>query len=155
MSMKPLAIRNYLAVWMMVCLAAVSVTFAADSPDAAVPAGVNQKGRTVVLDDIVFGFDEASLKPESGEILEWLVLYLVKNPEKKVVISGHTDVTGPDAYNTYLSKKRAHAVSQVLTKAGITRDRILLRWFGEKQPIGDNARMSSRVKSRRVEIEIQ
>jgi len=147
--------KRGLAFFLVVSIGLGQFPFAASPQSPPPPAGVTQEGRTVVLDDIVFGFNEASLDPEATELVEWLVLYLVRNPDKKVIISGHTDVSGPDAYNTYLSKQRAHAVSTVLTKAGIGRERILLRWFGEKQPLGDNAKLSSRVKSRRVEIEIQ
>lgn len=141
-----------LVVWFLL---STSISLAAEPETAPRPAGVSEQGRTLVLDDIVFDFDQASLKPEYNEILEWLALYLVQNPERKVVISGHTDSTGPNAYNTYLSKKRAYAVSQVLADAGIANERILLRWFGEEQLLGDNAVLSNRVKSRRVEIEIQ
>jgi len=155
MRIKHTASKVCLAIWLTACLAVVQVTFAAEAASPTLPSGVNQKGRTVVLDDIVFDFDDTSVKPNSSKILEWLVLYLVKNPQKKVIISGHTDASGPDAYNTYLSKKRAHAVSKALTSAGIGRERILLRWFGEEKPLGDNAQVSNRVKSRRVEIEIQ
>lgn len=144
----------YAVCWFLVSLSLFSSPVAAEPPTKP-PPGVSEKGRTVVLDDIVFDFDKASLKPEYNEILEWLVLYLVQNPENKVIISGHTDTTGPDAYNTYLSKQRAYAVSRVLTNAGIGRERILLRWFGEGKPLGDNAVLSNRVRSRRVEIEIQ
>jgi len=144
----------HLVFWLLLSASFVVPSSAAPQTSQA-PAGVSEQGRTVVLDDIVFDFDQVSLKPEYSEILEWLALYLIKNPERKAVISGHTDSTGPDAYNTYLSKKRAYAVSQVLSDAGIARERIMLRWFGEGQPLGDNARLSNRVKSRRVEIEIQ
>lgn len=141
-----------LVVWFVL---SISVCLAAEPETAPLPSGVLEQGRTVVLDDIVFDFDQASLKPEYNEILEWLALYLVQNPDRKVIISGHTDSTGPNAYNTYLSKKRAHAVSEVLSGAGIARERIMLRWFGEGKLLGDNAVLSNRVKSRRVEIEIQ
>lgn len=113
-----------------------------------------EQGRTVVLDDIFFGFDKVDVKPEQEKVLEWLVLHLVKNPDKKVLIEGHTDSLGPDNYNRILSQKRAYAVSKVLTNAGIDSDRIRMRWFGETQPQSEEDTSEGRAKNRRVEIKV-
>ena len=123
-------------------------------PAMNTPAADAEQGRTIVLDDIFFGFDEVNIKPEQEQVLEWLVLHLVKNPEKRVLIEGHTDSLGPDNYNRILSQKRAYAVSAVLTNAGIEKDRIRMRWFGETQPQSEEDTAEGRAKNRRVEIKV-
>lgn len=68
-----------------------------------------------------------------------------------VTVEGHTDSQGADAYNQTLSQSRAESVKQVLiTKFGISADRITAKGLGEAQPVGDNNTATGREENRRV-----
>ncbi len=69
-------------------------------------------------------------------------------------LSGHTDNEGAPEKNMVLSEKRANAVKNYLVKKGAKADKILTEWFGQTQPIADNATPAGRQKNRRVEMKI-
>ena len=71
-----------------------------------------------------------------------------------VIAVGHTDSTGPEAYNQGLSVRRAEAVKAYLVSKGIEANRVYTEGKGEKQPVADNRTRDGRAKNRRVEIEV-
>ena len=72
-----------------------------------------------------------------------------------VVVVGHTDSVGTDAYNMKLGDRRANAVKAYLISKGIEKSRVYSESKGEKQPIADNKTAVGRAKNRRVEIVLQ
>ena len=71
----------------------------------------------------------------------------------KLVVAGHTDSVGTDEYNMGLSKRRAQAVKEFLVSAyQIDVNRLIVRWFGERQPFTSNDTEAGRAKNRRVEF---
>ena len=70
----------------------------------------------------------------------------------QVVIEGHTDSMGDDAYNLNLSRDRAFAIRQALVAEGIPASRISTQGFGEALPVASNSTSTGRQKNRRVEI---
>ena len=72
----------------------------------------------------------------------------------KIQVSGHTDNVGDDDANMILSKKRSESVKRFLTQKGIDEGRIKTLYFGEMQPIEENATAAGRQKNRRVEFKI-
>ena len=115
------------------------------------PAPVVRK--TTVLPGVHFAFDRAELLPAARETLDREVVpELRADPEMTVVIEGHTDSVGTDAYNQVLSERRADAVRQYLVLQGIEASRIATRGYGESQPIADNSTPRGRAENRRVEI---
>lgn len=83
-----------------------------------------------------------------------MVSYLKKFPVKKVIIEGHTDSQGSEAYNQQLSLKRAQAVKNYLISQGIPAERIEAIGLGESQPISENNTPQGRQLNRRVQIKL-
>jgi outer membrane protein OmpA-like peptidoglycan-associated protein len=111
-------------------------------------------GNAIVLRNIFFDFDKATLRPESFNELDRLVKLLTENPTIKVEISAHTDSKGSDEYNMKLSQKRAESVVNYLIGKGISKDRLIARGYGETQPIDTNDTEEGRQNNRRVEFKI-
>jgi len=99
-----------------------------------------------------FDFDLTDVK-EVAE-LDTFAAYLNEEASAKVAITGHTDSTGPAAYNQTLSEKRAQDVADYLAGKGISADRMMVSGKGESMPVADNGTKSGRADNRRVEVEI-
>ena len=109
---------------------------------------------TIVLNNIFFDFDKSTLKAESGPELERMVDLLKDKSTMEIEIAGHTDSTGPDAYNLALSERRAQTVVAYLIRRGISKDRLAVQFFGETKPLETNETEEGREKNRRVEFKI-
>lgn len=116
------------------------------------------EGINVTLDEnsgIFFDTEKYNINQNSREALNSLANILNEYPDTNILIEGHTDSTGGDAYNLTLSKNRAQAVTNYLvTEGGISQGRIETKWFGESQPKYDNSTVEGRSKNRRVEFAI-
>ncbi|WP_313806534.1 OmpA family protein [Flavobacterium sp.] len=88
---------------------------------------------TIVIENIYFDFNKASVKKESELSLNKIIEVLNTNPEMKIAINAHTDAKGSDAYNMTLSEKRAKSAYEYLVKKGISKDRLEFKGFGESQ----------------------
>jgi outer membrane protein OmpA-like peptidoglycan-associated protein/tetratricopeptide (TPR) repeat protein len=111
-------------------------------------------GSKIVLKNIFFDFDKATLRPESTNELERLTKLLNDVPTLKIEISGHTDSKGANDYNKALSDNRAKAVVDYLIKAGIASNRLVYKGYGEEQPISTNETDEGRQLNRRTEFKI-
>jgi len=111
-------------------------------------------GTTIVLRNIFFDFDKATLRPESKTELERVYTLLMENPRMKVRIAGHTDSQGSDEYNQRLSEARAKSVQDYLISRGIPANRLAFIGYGESRPIDTNDTDEGRQNNRRVELEI-
>lgn len=94
------------------------------------------------------------IKKISYPSLNRLAELLIKKPEWKVQLSGHTDSDGTDDYNMKLSENRAMAVKEYLVAKGVPEDRIKTEWFGESKPIAPNTTSKGKQSNRRVEMAI-
>jgi OmpA-OmpF porin, OOP family len=112
-------------------------------------------GQTIVLNNIFFVFDKYELKKESSLELDRLVALMKKNSAMHIEISAHTDNVGTEAYNDELSIKRAEAVMNYLvSKSGIEKTRIVMKHYGELNPVATNTTAKGRQLNRRVEFKI-
>src|SRR6476661_437268 len=103
---------------------------------------------------LLFDFDSDKVKAEAASNLRNLAASLEKYPDSDLLIVGHTDSKGEDAYNQSLSERRARATAAYLTSQGVKLDRLRTSGRGEAEPIGDNNSASGQAKNRRVEVAI-
>lgn len=110
------------------------------------------RGPGLTLSDVLFDFDQASLRPEAKSTVEKAAAYLLSNPERTALVEGHTDHTGEMAFNQKLSVERSSTIKDSLVSLGISEDRIKTAGFGEGSPIADNSTSEGRQANRRVEM---
>ena len=88
----------------------------------------------VMIDNIFYDFDKATLRPESKEALDKLVALLKENPNVAIELSAHCDYKGPAEYNKHLSQRRAETVVNYLVEHGIEADRLTPMGYGKEKP---------------------
>ena len=88
----------------------------------------------VLIDNIFYDFDKATLRPESTKALDELVTLLNENGNVTIELSAHCDYKGSAEYNKRLSQRRAEAVVDYLTAKGIARDRLTPVGYGKEKP---------------------
>jgi outer membrane protein OmpA-like peptidoglycan-associated protein len=112
-------------------------------------------GSKVVLRNIFFDVGKFGLKGQSISEVENVQELLIKNPDLKVQINGHTDNTGDATTNKSLSLKRANAVVDYLISKGVDQARVTAKGYGSERPIVSNDDESGgREVNRRTEIEV-
>ena len=121
---------------------------------AELKAKQTERGLVLTLGDVLFAYDQADLKPGAMQNLYQLVTFLRDNPERHVIIEGHTDNHGSQQYNQDLSRQRAEAVRSFLLQNDIPPQRITARGYGEAYPVAPNSTASGRQQNRRVEVVI-
>lgn len=130
-----------------------------------VPAySVRDQGRKHFISisaDMLFDFDKATLTPKAEAVLAEIAPLLKKYGAASVVIDGHTDNIGTDAYNQDLSERRAETVKTRLLALGAVSDNATIRGFGSHSPVANNTYgdgtdfPQGRAKNRRVEITVE
>lgn len=88
----------------------------------------------VLIDNIFYEFDKATLTAESTTALDKLVTLLKENPHVTIELSAHCDYKGSASYNKALSQRRAESVVRYLIAHGITKDRLTPVGYGKEQP---------------------
>lgn len=90
--------------------------------------------KPVVIENIFYDFDKATLRPESKTALDEMAQMLRDNPNVTIEMASHTDRWGADDYNLDLSHRRAQSVIDYLIEAGISADRLQPQGYGESRP---------------------
>lgn len=111
-------------------------------------------GEAYRLNDINFASNSAELSEKAKFIIQEFSEFLVKNPNLKIAIHGHTDDVGNDQANLILSDNRAKSVYNFLIQLGIKADRLSYKGFGETKPVASNKFETGRQKNRRTEFVI-
>jgi len=119
----------------------INVTFDENNPDGS-KAGV------------FFATNQYNISDNSKLSLDKLVKIFNQYPETNILIEGHTDNVGADAYNLSLSQKRAESVGNYLKNKSIPANRLTIKWYGETEPKVDNDTDAHRAQNRRVEFAI-
>jgi outer membrane protein OmpA-like peptidoglycan-associated protein len=103
---------------------------------------------------LLFDFDSDVLRSEAKTNLRSLAGSLDKYPGTDLLIAGHTDNVGSDAYNQDLSQRRARSAAAYLTSEGVASSRVITRGLGETEPVATNDTDAGRQQNRRVEVAI-
>lgn len=106
---------------------------------------------TISLDDVLFDFDRAEIKPAFSGLLAEVAQVLIAD-NTAVIIEGNTDSIGSEAYNFALGQRRADAVASYLAGLGVNPALMTTESFGETRPIAPNDTEEGRALNRRVEI---
>lgn len=104
--------------------------------------------------DLLFAVDSAALRPDLRADLGSVAQSLIRYPNSRIEVVGHTDNSGSAAYNYDLSQRRANAVATVLNQSGVPMGRMTTIGRGFDQPVASNATPQGRAQNRRVEIVI-
>ena len=126
----------------------------APAPMAEEPVVVKEE--TIVVRDVHFEFNKATLTPADKDVLSTIATRLKQESSTaQLRVTGHTDSVGSDAYNQKLSEKRANSVVQYLVDSGVPRASFVsVAGAGESQPVADNKTADGRAMNRRTEIKI-
>lgn len=111
-----------------------------------------ERGLVLTLSDVLFDTDSARLKEGAELTINRLEQFLRNNPERNLLIEGHTDARGPEEYNLDLAQRRADALAQALVQRGISRDRLRPVGLGEAFPVASNESPGGLQQNRRVEV---
>jgi outer membrane protein OmpA-like peptidoglycan-associated protein len=103
---------------------------------------------------VYFDTNKSNVKGTSATTLDKLAGIFKEYPNSNILVEGHTDSAGSDAYNMSLSEQRAQSVTKYLIGKGIDSSRFTTKWYGENQPKGDNATTEGKAANRRVELAI-
>jgi len=110
------------------------------------------RGLVLTLGDVLFETGKAELMAGAARSIDKLAEFLRENPERSVLVEGHTDSTGGESFNLSLSRRRADAVRGAIMARGIGPRRVLARGYGQQYPVANNDTAAGRQQNRRVEI---
>jgi len=103
---------------------------------------------------LLFDFDSDRIRPDAAANFQELARSLNKFGNSNLLIVGHTDSQGDDAYNMALSQRRANAASAYLQSQGVPASRISTSGRGESEPVATNDTEAGKQLNRRVEVAI-
>lgn len=103
---------------------------------------------------LLYDFDSPAIRPAAGANLRTLAANLARYPDTELLIVGHTDASGSDAYNQTLSERRANAALDYLVSQGVVRSRMQASGRGEWEPMATNETEAGRQANRRIELAI-
>src|SRR5687768_2960567 len=111
--------------------------------------------KVTMRNEILFDFNSASLRSASRDELREMADVFNRYNDTTIVVAGHTDSVGSEAYNQRLSNRRADTVTNYLEDLGVRGSRLDAVGYGETRPKSSNSTSSGRQQNRRVEIYIR
>lgn len=118
-------------------------------------AALTDRGIMVTFDsDVLFPLNSSYLTDRAKSEIEKLVKLLDDYPGASLIVDGHTDATGTETYNQWLSEKRAESVKKYAVEKGLDESRVTTNGHGQTKPIASNATKEGREQNRRVEVTI-
>ncbi|MGB5917944.1 OmpA family protein [Arcobacter sp.] len=124
-------------------------------PDTMRGANVDKTGCIVLIDlEVHFPIDSSIIDETAKHRVKEFAEFLNKHPELKATIEGHTDYTGTEKYNLWLSKRRANSAFEALKKYDVDPARLKTVGYGETRPKATNKTKEGRAQNRRIEATI-
>jgi outer membrane protein OmpA-like peptidoglycan-associated protein len=111
-----------------------------------------QRGLIVNINDVLFDFNQYTLKPGAREKLAKVSGIILAYPGLKIQLEGHTDSVGSDDYNLKLSQQRADSVRGYLVSQGVPPDTMTSTGLGKADPVATNDTATGRQQNRRVDM---
>ena len=106
-------------------------------------------------ENIYFDFDRSNLLPAAQEVLKRKAAWMISNPDASVIIEGHCDERGTEAYNLALGERRAESAKAFLVDLGIDPARLATISYGEERPVAMGSNEEAWAKNRRDEFVIE
>ncbi|WP_428024795.1 OmpA family protein [Arcobacter sp.] len=120
-------------------------------PNTMSGAKVDAEGAMVMVDlEINFPINSSIINKQYNNRIKEFAEFLNNNPKLKATIEGHTDYTGSEKYNQWLSERRASSTVKALTKYNVDASRLKAVGFGETKPIATNKTKEGRAANRRI-----
>ncbi len=124
----------------------------APPPPAAPPPAPPTARKIETILGPQFAFDKSNLTADGKQHVQHAVQVLKGMPNAHVLVEGHTDSIGTDAYNQRLSERRAKTVRDYMVQLGVEPSRVTARGYGKTRPVASNDTAEGRAQNRRVEI---
>jgi outer membrane protein OmpA-like peptidoglycan-associated protein len=121
------------------------------------------RGVVITLPHTYFAFDSFDLDPRARRVVD-RIAYVLNDPRaatRIIILEGHADAVGTEAYNLALSRRRAESIARELIGLGVRRERVSVEAYGESRPVAPNQNLdgtdnpTGRAKNRRVEAVIR
>lgn len=106
-------------------------------------------------ENIYFGFDDATLDGQAQAVLKQKAMWLRDNPDANIVIEGHCDERGTNAYNLALGERRAESAKMFLINLGVSDARLNTISYGEEKPVDMGNNEEAWAKNRRAVFVIE
>lgn len=114
------------------------------------------KKRMLFLNEMAhFDFDKADIRPDAAEVLKRKAAWLKENAAVAIIIQGHCDERGTEAYNLALGERRAMAAQKFLAALGVSPDRMETISYGEERPLDPGHTEAAWAKNRRAQFVIK
>jgi OmpA-OmpF porin, OOP family len=101
---------------------------------------------------IYFDVDQATIRAEYQAYLKELIRMVKSHSDLRIEITGHTDADGSDTYNLTLSKRRSEALLLFFTQNGLAKDRMVISFKGEREPVDKSQTNEGKQRNRRVDF---
>lgn len=112
--------------------------------------------RMMFLNELVhFDFDKYNIRPDAAEVLKHKAEWLKENPDVAVIIEGHCDERGTEAYNLALGERRATSAKKFLVSLGVVEKRLETISYGEERPLDPRHNEEAWTKNRRAQFVIK
>ncbi len=121
----------------------------ASNPNPVMRPAPSEFRATDALKDVHFDFDRYAIRPQDRPVLDANAAWMKANPRTLVLIEGHADERGTDAYNQALGDRRAKATQSYLVSQGIAAERISMISYGEERPLCTEHNETCWAKNRR------
>jgi outer membrane protein OmpA-like peptidoglycan-associated protein len=116
------------------------------------PAVREKERQSFVFQPLFFDYDSYAIRPEYHAYLLQMARIVAGHSDIRILVVGHTDSDGSDAYNISLSQKRAEALIDFFRANGMNTNRISIDFKGEKDPVDSNETPEGKQRNRRVDF---